>query len=109
MARMFWYTVLLGIVLAVVAGVSWLMAYTTVSDVLGSPPPEMGTQATTFLWDGMPRTPTRPRAWRFAFGPTLIPGAPKVTIFVSPTGQLLRTEPGDLAARVKVMRSRGFN
>jgi hypothetical protein len=109
MARLFWYAVGLAVVVALAGGVSWVIAYHTVDALLGAPPPEMGHQTTSFLWKGMPRTATHPRAWRFAFGPTLIPGAPRVTIFVSPLGQLLRVEPADLAARVKMMQGRGFN
>jgi hypothetical protein len=109
MTRVFWYALILAAVVAVAAGVSWVLAYTTVNDVLGAPPPDMGTTKTTFLWDGMPRLATHPRAWRFAFSPTRIPGAPSVRIYVSPTGHLLQTEPGDLVARVKAMHGRGFN
>jgi hypothetical protein len=109
MARLAWYTVLLVIVAAIAAGTSWAVAYNTVDDVLGAPPPAMGKRSTRFLWEGVPRLPDRPRAWLFTFGPTRIPGAPNVRIYVSPTGRLLRTEPADLASRVKFMRGKGFN
>jgi hypothetical protein len=56
----------------------------------------------------MPRLAGHPRAWRFGYGPTKIPGARTVTIYVSPMGTLLQTEPRDLALRVKSMQ-RGFN
>ena len=68
MTRMFWYAVMLALVLGAAAGVSWIIAYNTVNGVLGSPPPQMGNQTTTFLWDGIPRDPARTRACRFAFG-----------------------------------------
>jgi len=45
--------------------------------------------------------------WRFAFGPTRIPGAPTVRIYISPLGQLVKTEPADLAERVKLLE-RGY-
>jgi hypothetical protein len=41
--------------------------------------------------------------WRFAFGPTVIPGAPTVRIYVSLRGQVVATEPADLAERVKAL------
>ena len=107
--RFVWKLIGLAVVVAVVAGVSWMLAYNTVDDVLGDPPPQMGDQKTTFLWYGMPRTKDHPRVWRFAFGPTLIPGAPRVTIFVSPLGKLVRLEPADLDARLKIMRGKGYN
>src|SRR5690349_20247024 len=109
MTRVFWYGLLLAAVLAAVAGVSCAIAYTTVNDILGDPPPAMVTTKITFLWEGMPRMPEHSRAWRFAFGPTRIPGAPTVRMYVSPIGHLLQTEPGDWAARVKAMHGKGFN
>ena len=78
-------------------------AQVAVGTLLGSPPPEMGTQSTTFLWQGMARLPGHPRVWRFAFGPTQIPGAPTVRIYVTPLGRVVETEPADLEARLKAL------
>jgi hypothetical protein len=41
--------------------------------------------------------------WRFTFGPTLIPGASTVRIYVTPLGHLLDAEPADLEVRVKAL------
>jgi hypothetical protein len=109
MTRLFWYAMMLVGALAVAAVISWIIAYTTVNDLLGAPPPEMGTQTTTFLWKGMPRRADHAKAWRFAFKPTRIPGASSVVIYVSPLGQLYQTDPSDLASRVKAMHAKGFN
>jgi hypothetical protein len=103
MARLFWLTVMAAFGAALVAGASWAGAYTAVGKLLGSPPPEMGTQSTTFLWNGMPQVPGHPRVWRFAFGPTRIPGAPTVRIYVTPLGHVVTTEPADLEARIKLL------
>jgi hypothetical protein len=108
MARLFWLLVMLAIAGAVVGGISWAAAYTAVGTLLGAPPPVMGSQKVTFLWKGMPRQPGNPRAWQFAFGPTRIPGAPRVQIYVSPTGQVIRTEPADLEARIKAFHNTGY-
>jgi hypothetical protein len=107
--RAFWTLVLLAVLAAIAAGVSWALASNAVNGVLGSPPPQMGKTKTTFLWDGMPKKAGHPRAWRFAFGPTRIPGTPNVVMYVSPTGKMLQTEPADLAARVKTMHGQGFH
>ena len=40
MTRLFWYAMMLALVLAAAAGVSWVLAYYTVNGVLGSPPPQ---------------------------------------------------------------------
>ena len=101
MARLFWLTVMAAFAAALLAGASWAGAFLAVGTLLGSPPPEMGTQSTTFLWNGMPRLPDHPRVWQFTFAPTVIPGAPTVRIYVTPLGRVVETEPADLEARVK--------
>ena len=101
MARLIWLLFMLAAICLVAAGVSWVAAYVSVANLLGSPPPDMGTQTTAFLWDGVTQLPGHPRAWSFSYGPTRIPGAPNVRIYVSPTGHVLRTEPNDLAVRTK--------
>ena len=101
MARLFWRVVIAAVVGVVLLGASWAAAYTVVANLLGSPPPEMGTQSTVLLWQGAPELPGHPRVWRFTFAPTRIPGAPTVRIYVTPLGHLVETEPADLATRIK--------
>ena len=101
MARLFWLTVMAAFAAALLAGASWAGAFLAVGTLLGSPPPKMGTQSTSFLWGGMPQLPDHPRVWRFTFTPTVIPGAPTVRIYVTPLGRVVETEPADLEARVK--------
>ena len=103
MARLFWLTLVAAFAAALLAGASWAGAFMAVGTLLGSPPPDMGTQSTTFLWQGMPRLPGHQRVWRFAFGPTRIPGASTVRIYVTPLGRVVETEPADLEARVKAL------
>jgi hypothetical protein len=100
MARLFWLILMLAVVAALVAGASWAMAYNSVGTLLGAPPPKMGTQSTRLVWHGLARQQKHPFEWRFAFGPTVIPGATRVAIYVAPMGQVLRTEPSDLTARL---------
>ena len=107
MARLFWMTLMVAFAGALLLGASWAAAFYTLGDLLGAPPPEMGRQSTDLLWQGAPELPGHPRVWRFAFGPTRIPGAPAVRIYVNPFGQLVKTEPADLAERVKLME-RGY-
>jgi hypothetical protein len=108
MARLIWWTMILAVLGALLFGASWAAAYTSVGQLLGAPPPQMGTQSTTFLWHGMPKTRGHPRAWLFAFGPTLIPGATNVRIYVAPTGQILLTEPYDLDSRIRKFHNTGY-
>ena len=104
MARLFWLTIMAACGAALVAGVSWIGAYTAVASLLGAPPPDMGNQSIRFLWDGMPRMPGHPRVWEFAYGPTKIPGAPTVRIYVTPLGHIVETEPDNLEALLKAFR-----
>ena len=99
MARLIQLILISALVAALVAGASWGLALHRVDVLLGDPPPQMGAQTTTFLWDR--------KLWSFAFAPTRIPGASSVRIYVSPIGQVVRTEPADLDARVKVFHNTG--
>jgi hypothetical protein len=108
MASLIRFILLLAVVATVAALASWGLALHRVDVLLGDPPPQMGTQTTTFLWDGMPGVEGHPRVWRFAFGPTIIPGARSVRIYVTALGHVELTEPADLAARVKVFHNTGY-
>src|SRR2546426_9438036 len=103
MARLFWMTLMVAFAGALLLGASWAAAFYTLGDLLGSPPPEMGRQSTTLLWQGAPELPGHPRVWRFAFGPTRIPRAPTVRIYVTPLGHLVETQPADLEAPGKTL------
>src|SRR5437879_13571411 len=103
MARLFWLTVMAACGAALVLGVSWVAAYTAVANVLGSPPPEMGTQYTALLWQGAPELSGHPRVWRFAFGPTRLPGAPTVRIYATAPGHVPETQPADRDAAPELL------
>lgn len=108
MARLIWYLLIAAFVGALIAGASYAAAYSTVGTLLGAPPPKMGKQTVDLLWKGAPELPGHPVAWRFTFGPTLIPGAPAVRIWVNPMGRLLQTEPKNLPARLAAFHDRGY-
>jgi len=109
-SRLFFRLIVVVMVAGVVAGISWAVASNTVAGVLGSPPPEMGNSATTFLYKGVTSIKGLPKAWRFTYFGTHIPGTPNVRFYVSPLGKLLKVEPPDLADRLKLwQKSKGFN
>ncbi len=87
---------------------SWALASGQVSSLLGAPPPVMGHSTTTFVYKGERSIKGHPRVWKFTFGPTVIPGAPRVRIFVDPMGHLIRTEPANLADLVHKFDSKGY-
>lgn len=108
MARLLWYLLIAAFIGALVTGASYAAAFSTVGTVLGAPPPKMGKRTVDLFWKGAPDVPGHPRAWRFTFGPTLIPGARSVRIWVAPTGRLLQVEPLDLRGRIAGFHDRGI-
>jgi hypothetical protein len=106
--RLIWILIILAMVGAVLTGVSWVFAYSSVGNLLGAPPPVMGTQETTIEWHGLEHLRDDPPVWRFAFEPTLIPGAEKVRIYVAPWGEIVRTEPDDLDERLAAFRRTAY-
>jgi hypothetical protein len=108
MARLVWLVFMAAVVGGLVAGASFLAATFGAGTVLGAPPPEMGHRTVEFLWDGMPKRRDHPRAWRFAFSGTHIPGAPNVTMYFSPLGKVLQVDPSDLPDRIKAFHNTGY-
>ena len=108
MARLLKFILILAFGGAALVGVSLGLAIHRVNVLLGDPPPNMGTQTTTLLWDGMRAVEGHPRGWLFAFRPTVIPEARDVRIYITLLGQVVQTEPADLAARLKVFHNTGY-
>lgn len=108
MGRLFRLALFAAFIGVLLFGASWAAAYFTVGTLLGAPPPKMGTQKTIFAYKGAPQLKNHPIAWIFSFGPTVIPGAPKATIYVSPTGRLLATDPSDLKERLQRFHATGI-
>lgn len=105
MARLFWLVVVLCFVGLLFTGASWAAAFATVGTYLGAPPPHMGSQSTTIQWPAVEDLKHhRPPLWRFAFGPTVIPGAANVRIYVDPLGHIVAKEPRDLDDRLAAFR-----
>lgn len=108
MIRLLWYLLVLAFVAALLVGASYAAAYSAVGMLLGAPPPRMGEQTTALLWKGAPELPGHPRVWSFSFGPTAIPGAKSVRIYVDPMGRIIGTEPKNLPDRLKLFHDTGL-
>ncbi len=108
MARLLWYLIVTAFIGAMLVGASYAAAYSAVGRLLGAPPPKMGERSAELLWQGAPELRDHPVVWRFTFGPTVIPGAKSVTIWVSPLGRLVQTEPRNLPARLTTFHDRGI-
>ena len=108
MARLVWLVFMAAVIGTLLAGASFAAATFGVGELLGAPPPDMGKRSVTFLWEGVPNRRDHARAWRFKFGPTRIPGAPDVTVYISPTGNVLQAYPADLPERIKAFHNTGY-
>jgi len=108
MVRLLWYMLIAAFVGMLLVGASYAAAYSAVGTLLGAPPPKMGKRSVELLWKGAPELPGHPRVWRFTFGPTLIPGAQSVRLWVDPMGRLLQMEPENLRARLAGFHDRGY-
>ncbi len=89
-------------------GASWGLASAGVGDLLGAPPPRMGTSHTAFEWKGSSAVKGHKRVWKFSYGPTAIPGAPNVRIYVDPMGHIVRTDPANLPDLLRAFHSKGY-
>jgi hypothetical protein len=107
-ARLIWLILMLGFAAVVATGASWVAASSSIGTLLGSPPPRMGSQITTIQWHGLAQVLEQPPTWRFAYGPTAIPGATRVTIEVDPWGKIISTDPPDLEDRLKAFHNTGY-
>jgi hypothetical protein len=108
MARLLWYLLVLAFVAALLVGASYAVASSSIGTLLGAPPPKMGDQTAELLWKGARELPGNPRVWKFSFGPTVLPGARSVTIYVDPMGKIIETDPKNLPARLKLFHDTGL-
>lgn len=108
MARLIWLLLIAAFVGLLLTGASWAAAFSSVGTLLGAPPPKMGKQSTSIRWHGLAQLREHPPDWRFSFGPTVIPGAPTVRIYVNHWGRIIATEPKDLEALLAAFRRTGY-
>jgi len=108
MVRLLWYLIIAALVGALLVGTSYVAAYSAIGSLLGAPPPKMGERTVVLLWKGAPELRGHPRVWRFTFGPTLIPGAQSVRLWVDPMGRIVQMEPENLRARLAGFHDRGY-
>jgi hypothetical protein len=78
---------------------SYAGAWFTAGRVVGSSGP-VSDRTMEFAFKGVPDLPGNPRAWIVTYHRTQLPGVRRVQIYVSPTGRLIATRPGDLDARL---------
>lgn len=99
MGRLLKWLIILAGVGGLLLAASYMGARATVGKLLGSHPPEMG-QRTVRLPARASNLRGEPIVWQFVYGPTAIPGAQRVRVWVSLTGDIVAIQPADLRARL---------
>ncbi len=92
--------VLLAIAATLLATASYAGARARVGQLIGNERP-LGDRNITFAWKGVEELPDRPRAWVFSYRTNRLHLSLVVKIYVLPTGDILKTVPGNLAARIE--------
>lgn len=102
------FKVLLGV--ALLAGcltfASYVASRAAVGKLVGTNPTFMGTRDISFAIKGVEELDENPRAWVYHFKPTSLPGVGEAYIYVTLTGDIIRTRPRNLAEMIESYRSR---
>jgi hypothetical protein len=91
------------VIASALAGASYAGARVTAGKLTGPQPNGLGSPSTHFEFSGIRALRAKPRGWVVAYPHARQFG--RVEIYVSPTGQLLGTRPGDLAQRLAAQRA----
>ncbi|HEY4648432.1 MAG TPA: hypothetical protein VIG95_04960 [Gemmatimonadales bacterium] len=92
---------LLLVIAAALCGASYEGARFAAGRVVGPDHPGLGPASARFAFKGIPRLKAHPRGWIVSYpstGNSTLGGA---EVYVSPTGELLGTQPDDLASRME--------
>ena len=100
MRKLFKYLVILCFVGGLAYAFSYLGARASVGKMVGSKA-EVGERRIRFLWGGAASLPGNPRVWQFTFSRVADYGNQRAAVYVSPTGNIVRTVPADLAERLE--------
>ena len=96
---------LLIVVCVVLAAASYAGARATAGKLTGPNPQGLGSATTRFSFEGIPALRGKPRGWILRYPGAREFGPGGAEIYVSPTGRLLGTRPGNLAQRLEAQRS----
>jgi hypothetical protein len=92
---------LLLVIAAALSGASYEGARFTAGRVVGADHPGLGPAAVRFAFDGISSLKGHPRGWIVSYPAAGNPAVGGAQVYVSPTGQLLGTQPDDLARRME--------
>jgi hypothetical protein len=95
---------LLLVIAAALSGASYAGARFTAGRLVGPNPPGLGPATTHFAFEGIPSLKNHPRGWVVSYPAARDFGRGGAEVYVSPTGQLLGSRPGDLGRRMDEAR-----
>jgi hypothetical protein len=99
-SKIFKWLLVLAFVSSLLAGGSYAAARVTVGKFVGSKPPLSG-RTTTFSFGGVQKLRGNPRVWVVTYSRSELPGVPRATFYVTPTGKLIAVDPPDLDVRLE--------
>jgi|1185.fasta_scaffold83242_2 hypothetical protein len=91
---------LLLVIAAALYGASYEGARFTAGRVVGPDHPGLGPATARFAFDGIASLKAHPRGWIVSYPSAGNPGFGEAEVYVSPTGELLGTQPDDLGSRM---------
>ena len=91
---------LLLVIVAALASASYAGARFTAGKVTGPNPPGLGSSTAHFEFQGISALRAKPRGWVISYPKASGFGRGGAAIYVSPTGRLLGTRPGNLAQQL---------
>src|SRR4051812_1859212 len=92
---------LLLVIAAALYGASYEGARFTAGRVVGPDHPGLGPAGVRFAFDGISSLKAHPRGWIVSYPAAGNPALGGAEVYVSPTGELLGTQPDDLARRME--------
>lgn len=104
MRRLIKWIIILAMIGGLAYGASYVGARAAAGKLLGPEPPLTGRRA-TFAFKGVQEMAGTPRLWVFTYAHSELPGVTRAVIYISPTGNIVRTEPGNLESLVDAWRA----
>jgi hypothetical protein len=102
MKQVFIVIAILACIVAAVTGSSYAVSAGAVAEFVGGEAAKeaLGDREVRFAFSGVPGMADSPRAWVFHYPSTDLVRLLEVTIYVTPKGQILRTDPHNLEQRL---------
>jgi hypothetical protein len=98
MGKFIKYLFILAFLGGILFGGSFLGVRGVAGRILGANPPDMGTRTIKFAFDTVPAIAGKQAFWTITYSPTKLAGFRTATIYITPMGHVIKTNPSNLAA-----------